>query len=329
MGDLFFWLGIFIISLAVLIKASDYFTNSAEKIGLWLGMPTFFIGVTIVAIGTSLPELISSIIAVLNGTSEIVIGNVLGSNIANIFLILGIAGIIAKKELKLSRSLLHVDIPFLLGTSFLLAIMIWDTVFTFVEGLILLFVLVIYSIYLIKSREHPDKEVRKQLRGVKGELANHSINKSTKRLPLKVWIILLVSLIGIYFGARFTVESVIELSTLLGIGSEIIAVSAIALGTSLPELAVTFSAAKKGKPEIAVGNVLGSNIFNTLAVMGIPALFGTLVIPSSMIYFSLPVMIIATLMFFFITINKEITKWEGWLLIVFYGLFIGKVFNLF
>ena len=329
MGDLFFWLGIFIISLAVLIKASDYFTNSAEKIGLWLGMPTFFIGVTIVAIGTSLPELISSIIAVLNGTSEIVIGNVLGSNIANIFLILGIAGIIAKKELKLSRSLLHVDIPFLLGTSFLLAIMIWDTVFTFVEGLILLFVLVIYSIYLIKSREHPDKEVRKQLRGVKGELANHSINKSTKGLPLKVWIILLVSLIGIYFGARFTVESVIELSTLLGIGSEIIAVSAIALGTSLPELAVTFSAAKKGKPEIAVGNVLGSNIFNTLAVMGIPALFGTLVIPSSMIYFSLPVMIIATLMFFFITINKEITKWEGWLLIVFYGLFIGKVFNLF
>lgn len=329
MGDLFLWIGIFILSLAVLIKSSSYFTNSAEKIGLWLGIPTFFIGVTIVAIGTSLPELISSLIAVFNGYPEMVIGNVLGSNIANIFLILGVAGVIAKKQLKLSRNLLHVDLPFLVGTSFLLAMMVWDGVVTRGEGVLLLIVLVIYSIYLIKSREKPTKEVRKQLRGVKGELVNHTISIKKHTISSKVWVILLVSLIGIYFGARFTVEAVITLATLWNIGTELIAVSAVALGTSLPELMVTISAVKSGKPEIAVGNILGSNIFNILAVMGIPALFGALIIPKTMLMFSLPVMIIATLMFFFITQNREITKWEGWMLLVFYVLFIGKLFNLF
>ena len=331
MSELFIWIGILLISLFVLIKSSDYFTDSAEKIGLWLRIPAFFIGVTIVAIGTSLPELISSIIAVFSNSSEIVIGNVLGSNIANIFLILGFAGIIARKELKLSRSLLHVDLPFLLGTCFLLAIMVWDGKFTFFEGILSLIVLGIYSFYLIKSREKPEKEVRRQLREIKGELRNHKLKKlrSKEKLEPKVWIILLLSIAFIYLGAKYTIESVINLSGLLNIGKEIIAMSAVALGTSLPELMVTISAAKKGKPEIAVGNILGSNIFNILAVMGIPALFGVILIPAQILTFTLPVMIIATLMFFFITINKQITKWEGWLLFVFYVLFIAKLFNLF
>ncbi len=331
MSELFIWIGVLLISLFILIKSSDYFTDSAEKIGIWLGIPAFFIGVTIVAIGTSLPELISSIIAVFSNSSEIVIGNVLGSNIANIFLILGIAGIIARKELKISRNLLHVDLPFLLGTCFLLAIMVWDGKFTFFEGILSLVVLIIYSFYLIKSREKPEKEVRKQLRGVKGELANYKIKKikPRKKLSIRIWVILFISIIFIYLGAKYTIESVIRLSDLLNIGKEIIAVSVVALGTSLPELAVTFSAAKKGKPEIAVGNILGSNIFNILAVMGIPALFGVLIIPAHILAFTLPVMIIATLMFLFITLNKEITKWEGWLLFIFYILFVVKLFNLF
>jgi len=328
MTDLFLWIGVFVISLAVLVKSSDYFTGSAEKIGLWLGIPTFFIGVSIVAIGTSLPELISSIIAVLDNSSEIVIGNVLGSNIANIFLILGAAGIIAKKQLELSRNLLHVDLPFLVGTSFLLAITIWDGIFTMFEGIFLLVVLLIYSIYLVKSREKPEKEVRKQLRGIKGELVNHNVEEK-KKISLIVWIILLASVIGVYLGAKFTVESVINLAKILNIRTEVIAASAVALGTSLPELAVTISATRRNKPEIAVGNILGSNIFNILAVMGISSLFGVLTIPKSMIVFSLPIMIIATLMFFFITQNKEITRWEGGMLLAFYVLFIVKLFNFF
>ncbi len=331
MSGLFIWIGVLVISLIVLMKSSDYFTESAEKIGLWLGVPAFFIGVTIVAIGTSLPELISSIIAVFSNSSEIVIGNVLGSNIANIFLILGFAGIIARKQLKISKNILNVDLPFLLGTCFLLAIMIWDGKFTFYEGILSLLVLIIYSSYLIKTRKKPGKAVKKQLKGVKREITNHQFKKSLlkHKLPLKTWIILLVSVVFIYVGAKYTIESVIQLSGLLNIGKEIIAISVVALGTSLPELAVTISAARKGKPEIAVGNILGSNIFNTLAVMGIPALFGVLIIPANVLVFTLPVMIIATLMFFFITLDKEITRWEGLLLIIFYILFITKLFNLF
>jgi cation:H+ antiporter len=109
----------------------------------------------------------------------------------------------------------------------------------------------------------------------------------------------------------------------------VLAVSAVAFGTSLPELFVTVSAVRKGKPGIAVGNVLGSNIFNALAVMGIPALLGPLVIPHGIIVFSLPMMLIATFLFVFMTLDKEIAKWEGWLLLIFYTLFIGKLFKFF
>jgi cation:H+ antiporter len=124
------------------------------------------------------------------------------------------------------------------------------------------------------------------------------------------------------------VESVINLSEILNLGKEIIAVSAVAFGTSVPELAVSLTALRKGKPEIAVGNVLGSNIFNTFVVMGVPAFFGALIIPSSILTFGLPIMLMATLLFFFITQAKVITKWEGYMLLLFYVFFIGKLFGL-
>lgn len=125
MIDVLLWSIIFIISLAVLIKSSDYFTHAAEKIGLYFGMPAFVVGVTIVAVGTSFPELISSIYAVLTNNSEIVIGNVVGSNITNILLVLGLAAIIGGK-LNTRYEVLHVDLPIVVGSAFLLGLMIWD-----------------------------------------------------------------------------------------------------------------------------------------------------------------------------------------------------------
>jgi len=319
MSEVFIWIVVFIASLFVLIKASVYLTNSAEKIGLILGMPIFIVGVTIVAIGTSLPELISSIIAVLEDSSEIVVGNVIGSNIANIFLILGIAAIIGKK-LKITHEIIHVDLPILVGSAFLFAIVIWDGILTLPEAFLLIMGIVIYFLYIINSeKENKDTEIKKEM---KGELRK-------KKLEVKTMAILLISAIFIYLGARYTIESIINLSEIFNLKKEIIAVSAMALGTSLPELAVSIVAIRKGKPEIAVGNILGSNIFNTFVVMGVPALIGTLIIPASIITFSLPIMLIATLLFFFITIDKVVTRWEGWMLILFYILFIGKLFNLF
>lgn len=320
MVEILIWIAVFVASLFVLIKASDYFTDSAEKIGLFFGLPAFIVGVTIVAIGTSLPELISSIFAVLRNSSEIVVGNVVGSNITNIFLILGIAAIVGKK-LKITYELTHVDLPILVGSAFLFAAMIWDGVFSLGEALLSIVGIIIYFLYTVNSeREYKDVEIKKEM---KEEL------RKKKKLDIKTIAILVVSAVFIYIGARYTIESVIELSEIFNLGKEIIAVSAVALGTSLPELAVSITAVRKGKPEIAVGNILGSNIFNTFVVMGISALFGVLIIPQGILTFALPMMLIATLMFFFITQTKEVTKWEGYLLLLFYVFFIGKVFNLF
>lgn len=317
--ELLFWSIIFIVSLVVLSKSAAYFTEAAEKLGIFLGIPVFIVGVTVVALGTSLPELVSSIFAVLRDSSEIVVGNVVGSNICNIFLVLGVVAIVSKKTIKVDFELTHIDLPLLIGSAFFLAVIIWDGVFTLPEVLLCIAGIILYLFYTVN--------IEKKYTGIEKGI---EIKKRRKRkLDKKILIILAGSAFFIYLGAEYTIEAVIKLSEILNIGKETIAVSAVALGTSLPELTVSVIAARKGKPEIAVGNILGSNIFNAFAVMSIPALFGVLIIPESILIFSLPMMLIATFLYFFITQDKQITKWEGWLLIIFYVFFIGKLFSLF
>ena len=316
--ELVLWIGVLVVSLAILAKSSDYFTDSAEVIGNFFKLPAFIIGVTIVAIGTSLPELVSSLFAVFNGASEIVVGNVIGSNITNIFLVLGITAIISKK-ITILHELVRVDLPLLVGSAFLFAFTIWDGVFSLFEALLFIFGVIFYLVYTMSTQEeHKDISVEKKIRK----------DLQKEKLSSKTWGIFIISSIFIFIGAKYTINSVIQLSELLNLGTEIIAISAVALGTSLPELMVSITAARKGKAEIAVGNILGSNIFNTFAVMGIPALFGVLIIPQSILSFGLPLMLAATLLYFFITQDNEITKWEGWMLIMFYAFFVIKLFNL-
>ncbi len=310
-------------SLLVLVKASDLFTESAETIGTWLRLPPFVIGVTIVAIGTSLPELASSITSVIKGSSEIVIGNVVGSNIANIFLVLGVTAIIARK-LNITYELIHVDLPLLISSAGLLAITVWDRTFSLGEAIICLIALVIYITFTMQSEKSgKDKEIKKEMK------TEQKLLKKRAKLKFTTWFVLVLSAFFIYVGSEFTVSSIIELSNILGVGREIIAASAVALGTSLPELVVSISAARKGQPEIAVGNILGSNIFNSLAVMGVPAFFGVLIIPESILAFSLPVMLFATFLYFFTTQDRQITRWEGYMLVLFYVLYMGKLLSFF
>lgn len=313
-----FWIVIFVISLCFLIRASAYFTRAAERIGLAFGIPDFVVGVTIVAIGTSLPELIASIFAVIQNSSEIVIGNVVGSNITNIFLVVGVTAISAKK-LKITYELIHIDLPFLMGTALFLTITVWDGRFSFFEALLCLLGLVVYFLHAMTGA---NKAGRVRI--------GHKVGKSMekKRIKAKTLIVLIISAFFIYLGGRYTIEAVIQLSKIMTVGKEVIAASAVAFGTSLPELVVSITAARRGRPEIAVGNVLGSNIFNALAVMGIPALIGSLVIPQPIITFGLPMMVIASLLFFFMTQDKEITQWEGWLLLIFYIFYIAGLFKI-
>jgi len=311
---------IFIISLFILIKAADYFTLAAQEIGIFFGIKPFIIGVTVVAIGTSLPELVSSVIATLKDSSEIVIGNVIGSNIANICLILGVASIMSARAMVVEYDLLSVDLPLFAGSAFFLAFTIKDLQFTSGEAFLCLLGLLVYILYTVNSSQ-ADIEANKAEKEQQENLSKKSINWQ--------FIILIVSAVFIFISANFTIDSIIEIAESLRIGKEIIAVSAVAVGTSLPELIVTIKAARLGQPEMAVGNILGSNIFNSFAVMGIPGLARGLVIPESILTDGIPVMLSVTILFFFTTQNNKVTKWEGWLFIIIYLWFIGKTLELF
>jgi cation:H+ antiporter len=303
------WLAVFVVSLAVLVKASDIFIVAAEKIGLSLGMSPFVIGVVIVGVGTSLPELVSSIVAVRAGSSEIVIGNVLGSNITNILLILGLAAIIAK-GFKLQYDIMNLDLPIFFGSAILLGLMIFDGSFSLGEALFCIAGLLLYLASVLHTQvRQPQADRPPKAKAVE-------------------WLKLVGSPVLIFLGAKYTVEAVIALAAQLSIGAEVIALSAVALGTSLPEVLVTIAAARRGQAEMAVGNIIGSNIFNTFAVMGIPGLVGRLQIPENVIGFSLPVFLGSTLLYTIILLDRKVNRWEGMLLLLFYIFFLGKIYAL-
>ena len=301
------YLGLFVLSLAVLLKAADWFVDAAEEIGLSLGISPFIIGVTIVGFGTSLPELATSIASVFAGTSEIVIGNVVGSNITNIALVLGLTVVVAR-EIKLHEQIWHVDMPFLLSSAFLLWFLVCDRNLSLFEAFIFLAGLVLFLVYSFNSEEGEEDVFR-------------------TKVSWKSYVWLVVGGALVWIGANYTIFAITKLSSFIGVSNEVIALSLVALGTSLPEVIVSLGAARKGKTSIAVGNVLGSNIFNTYAVMGIPALFGKLVIPQNVIDFSLPLMIAMTILFAVMTISRRITRWEGMILLIFYLVFMVELFS--
>ena len=313
------WSILFVVALAVLIKSADYFTNTAERIGLHFKISPFIIGVTIIALGTSLPEIATSIMAVLNNQSEMVIGNVVGSNLANILLVIGTIAIIGK-NISFKRDILHIDLPILIGSTILLLITTADGQFTYKDGIICLVGLITYLLYAAKSQRKLGEEEMKDIRDLKKE--------ERGPIPIKYFLILIISGIFLYFGAEYTIKAVIELSEIFNIGTEVIALSAIAIGTSLPELAVSISAIKGKKIDMAIGNITGSNIFNVLGVMGIPALFGTLTISPEMISFAIPFLIFITILYTFTTMNRRISQWEGIIFILIYLTFMGKTFGI-
>jgi cation:H+ antiporter len=307
---IFIWLLVFVVSLTVLVKASDYFVEGAEAVGLSYGMPHFVIGVVIVGFGTSLPELVSSIFAVLHGTSEIVIGNVLGSNITNIFLVLGIAAV-GSTEFRFNHNLLRVDLPIFLGATILVALTVTDGEFSIGEAFFCLIGLVIYMFSALDAEHRFAQDDKKET-----------------ATSVSAWVKLIASPLLIFAGAKYTIDAVVVLSETLDIGAEIIAMSAIALGTSLPEVFVTLRAVRKGKPEMAIGNIMGSNAFNAFAVLGIPRLIGPLEIPDSVIDYTLPVFFVAALLFVIVTVDEKVNRWEGWLMLMFYLFFISRLFQI-
>lgn len=298
------YIGLLVVSLAVLLKASDWFVTSAETIGLGLGVSPYVIGATVVAFGTSLPELASSIVSVQAGASVIVVGNVVGSNVANLLLVGG-ALLLACRVLPLSKRILRFDLPLLVASSLVLWWMLRDQQFTMAETLVCLggMLLFIGSTFFRQQGE----------------------GEETIRPRIRYWLpLLLLASVGlVYLGAEYTVKSIQELSLIAGISPEVIALTVVAVGTSLPELVVSLTAVKRGGSEIALGNILGSNIFNAFAVMGIPRLVGELEIPDGVVQFSLPFMLGAAVLFALLGfMGGKLYRWQGWLFLALYVAFV-------
>lgn len=308
---LLFWIAVFIISLFILVKGSDWLLSAAEKIGLKVGLSPFIIGVTIVAFGTSFPELISSFVAVFRGVPEIVVANAVGSNIVNILFVIGIAAILAKK-LQVSKDLIDLDLPTIAITTAIFIFIAIDGSITFFESLFLVITYIVYLGFSLKFKERGPKEKVKK-----------------PKITLTDIFMLIAGTAGLALGAKYLIDSIVELSNMLNIGASIITITAVALGTSLPELIVSIKAATRGQSEMALGNIFGSNIFNILMVIGLPGLFSNIIIDSQTLLIGIPFLIAATLLFIISGISRRIHAQEGALYLLLYVVFITKLFGLF
>ena len=242
------------VGFVLLVKGSDWFVDGTSAIAEKLKIPQLIIGLTIVAMGTSAPEAAISISAALKDSADITIGNIVGSNILNILIILGLSAVIA--PLTVDRSTTCRELPFLIGISFLLLVQGWDGSVNLFDGLVLIVLFTAYLTYLlIKAMRQPQPDQK-------------DTNQWNQwRMPLTV-----VGLAAVVIGSNLAVDAACAIARLWGMSERFIGLTIVALGTSLPELFTSATAARKGNADIALGNIVGSNIFNILFVVGLSAI---------------------------------------------------------
>lgn len=245
-----------VVGFVMLVKGADWFVEGASKVAEKFGIPQLVIGLTIVAIGTSLPEAAVSTSAALKGSAEITIGNVVGSNILNILLILGITSVIS--PLAVQKSTVKYELPMVIGATVLLAALgLLDGTVGRVDGLILLAGMVFYLLYLLRMAK-------------KGQASALEEPEQSEKQDSMLKLILIGGVM-IVWGSDITVDAATALARIFGMSERLIGLTIVAFGTSLPELVTSATAAIKGKADIAVGNIVGSNLFNILFVVGIAA----------------------------------------------------------
>lgn len=309
------YLFLVIVGLILLAGGAEMLVRGGAGLALRMGVSPLVVGLTVVAYGTSSPELFVSAKAALAGQSDIAMGNVVGGNIFNVLGILGIAAVIC--PLKVSQRLVKLDVPFMIGISILLLILGLDRSLGRVDGVILFLGIIVYTagvVYL--ARKEKSGEVVKEYQSEFG---------ASKRTKSKLWNIALI-LIGLgtlVIGARWLVEGAIGIARGLGVSELIIGLTIIGIGTSMPEVATSIMAAIRKERDIAVGNIVGSNIYNILAVLGVSSLVakgGGLAMAPGMLDFDIPVMIavaMACLPIFFT--GDGISRWEGAVFIFYYA----------
>lgn len=309
---------VLLIGFVLLIKGADIFVDGAAAMSKKLGIPAVIVGLTIVSLGTSAPELAVSTISSLKGSNELALGNVLGSNIFNTLVVLGVSTIIMpliikKKEIKKD---------FLINISLVVLLMIltFDS-FIFggensigrIDGIILLSGAVIYTIYLIN-------QTRKS-----SNTQNETDEEKEERASIKTGnniVKIIIGVIGIVLGGQFVVDSASTIATSLGMSQKLVGLTIVAIGTSLPELVTSAVAAFKGEEDIALGNILGSNIFNILLILGVASTITPIVVQSSLIidfmFLIVATLVIAAMIYIPKGENKKLSKVEGFIFVSMY-----------
>ena len=349
---------ILIISILILVKSADWFIDNASAIAQHFGISDLIIGLTLVAVGTSLPELASSIAAALSGNADIAIGNVLGSNVANILLVLGIASFFA--TLPTSKELLDRDGIMLVFASvffyWILVLTRFDyfiSNYTFIRFLCVLMILLFfaYLFYLTRSDKHYSKSKnfesfiiyflnakfikdlfilarhKNVTKEHKKEYNEHLVNKDFKKLLLK-FVFLIISCVGIIISAKFFITEAMFFANWFGVSGGVIGLTLVALGTSLPEIPVSVIAAKKGLGGIAIGNIMGSNIANILFVGGVSLFISPAILPRATLMYTFPfTVIISVLLLYFIKTRWKIRWTEGFIFLLLYVVFLGLIYQ--
>lgn len=304
----------FIAGLATLISGAELLVRYISKIALKLGISKLVIALTIVAFGTSAPELAVSVQASVDGQTDLMLGNIIGSNISNTLLILGLSALFI--PLKVHKNLIKSDAPIMIGVTILLFILCYNGVLGFWECFLMVTLLVIYLVFLARK---------------KGEIPIAQEQKDQEENG-NMFISIVLSIVGFVLlitGARWLISSSLIFAEMAGVSELIIGLTVVAIGTSLPEIVISLVAAFRGERDIAVGNVVGSNILNILAVLGFSGLFASEVIPiqQSLLAFDFPVLIGASLACIpiFYTGHK-IVRWEGGIFLFFYFAYLFYLF---
>lgn len=306
----FLSIGYLIVGVVLLVLGSDFLVKGASKLAAAAGISSLVIGLTVVAYGTSAPEMAVSAMAAFAGNADISVGNVVGSNIFNVFIILGISALIV--PLTVNRQLIRLDVPLMIIVSFILVLLSLDGSISKIDGVLLFGGAIVYTIGLIRMSRRETKEATK---GTEKE-------KTTPVELLKSLLFLIVGLVLLVVGSNYLVKGAVQIATALGVSQLIIGLTIVAAGTSMPELATSVTAAIRGERDIAIGNIVGSNIFNILAVLGFSGILSpnAITVASSALVSDLPIMILSALLCFpFFISGMRLGRLEGAVFILLYA----------
>ncbi len=286
---------ILVLGFIILIKGADFLIDGAVAVSRKFGVPEIVIGLTVIAFGTSMPELVVNSFASIENQGAVVYGNIIGSNIANILLILGITGLICPIPIK--QNTVNKEIPFSLFAIILLMFLSYDGTLTRVDAIILLVFFIIFLIYVFFI----------------GKTAKIEVETTGNMNNMKMLVFISLGFVGLMLGGKLVVDSAVKIATALGVSKKLIALTIVSIGTSLPELVASVVAARKGQSDIAIGNVIGSNIFNIFLIMGVSGLVNPVVYEAKF-NFDVGVLIFATLMLIATTyVGKKnlIERWQA------------------